>query len=149
MQPSPGNSPARCTRWRSRRRRPGKPGAEIPRAILAVMPTSLPSCPAPAGHPIIRGNKAGTQAAGVLDRPHSRTITTSDASKRRAGPLRLFLLDLGLARHRHDPQRGDAIALAPQHAEAEPVEGETLAALRDRTRLVDHKSGHGGRLFVR
>src|ERR1700730_6990440 len=68
--------------------------------------------------------------------------------KRRARALRLFLFDFGLARHRHDPQRGDAVALAAQDAEAEAVEGETLAPLGDRTRLVNHKAGDGGRLFI-
>src|SRR6266403_6395300 len=69
-------------------------------------------------------------------------------SKRSPRPFRLFLLDLGLARHRHDPQRGDAVALAAQHAEAEAVEGKTLAAFRDRARLMNHQTRNRGRLFI-
>jgi len=42
-------------------------------------------------------------------------------------PVSVFLLELG-SRARHDPKRGDAIALAAQDAKAEAVEGETLAA---------------------
>src|SRR5258705_9569557 len=68
--------------------------------------------------------------------------------KRRSRPLRLFLLDLGLARHRHNPERGDAVALAAQNAEAEAVEGKTLAAFRDRARLVDHEARNRGRLLI-
>src|SRR5580704_11275275 len=73
----------------------------------------------------------------------------TNALKRRPCPLRLFLLDLGLARHRHDPKCGDAVALAAQHAEAEAVKGKTLAAFGDRAGLVDHEAGDGGRLFIR
>src|SRR5258705_11136131 len=58
--------------------------------------------------------------------------------KRRARPLRLFLLDLGLARHRHDPKCGDAVALTAQHTKPETVEGEILAALGNRACLVNH-----------
>src|SRR5947209_13995774 len=66
--------------------------------------------------------------------------------------LRLFLsraARLGLARQRHDAQRGDTVALAAQHAEAEAVEGETLAALGNRARLVNHQAGDGGSFLVR
>src|ERR1700752_2065820 len=110
MPPSPGNSPAPSTRWRSRRRRRGKRTAE-----------------------------------NLLPRPERQG---NETLKRGARPLRLFLLDLGLARHRHDPQRGDAVTLAAQDAETEAVEGETLAPLRDRARLVNHEAGDGGRLFI-
>src|SRR6202795_4146065 len=75
-------------------------------------------------------------------------MTKGNASKRRSCPLRLLFLDLGLASDRGDPQRGDAVAFAAQDAEAEAVEGETLAAFRDRARLVDHKACDRGRLLV-
>src|SRR5438477_8695658 len=68
--------------------------------------------------------------------------------KRRARPFRLFLLELRLARHRHDSQSGDAVALAAENAKAETVEGETLAAFGDRARLMNHQAGDGGRLFI-
>src|SRR5260221_12180983 len=51
--------------------------------------------------------------------------------KRRPRPFRLFLLDLDLTRHRHDPQRSNAVAFAAQDTKTEAVEGETLSALRD------------------
>src|SRR5690348_10229178 len=49
------------------------------------------------------------------------------------------LFDRAVPRHRHDAQRGDAVALPPQYAETEAVEGETLAAFGDRARFVDHE----------
>src|SRR5258708_13178519 len=70
-------------------------------------------------------------------------------SERSPRPLRLFLLDLGLARHRHDPQRGDAVALAAHHAEAQALEGEALAAFPDRARLVDPTPSNAIRLPAR
>src|ERR1700722_19200469 len=68
--------------------------------------------------------------------------------KRRPGPLRLFLLDIGLARDCHDPKCGDPVALAAQYTKTEAVEREALAALRDRARLVNHKARDRGRLFI-
>src|SRR6202011_5475745 len=65
--------------------------------------------------------------------------------ERGAGPLRLFLLGLGLARHGDDTQRGDAVALAAQHPETKAVEGKTLSAFRDRARLVNHQARNRGR----
>ena len=58
------------------------------------------------------------------------------------------LPDLRAPRQRRDAQRGDAVALAAQHAEAEAVEGEALARLGDRARLVDDEAGDRGRLVV-
>src|SRR3982074_3542060 len=78
-------------------------------------------------------------------------LTTLQTLKRRAR-LRLFFpspSSFGLARHRHDTQRGDAVALAAQHAEAEAVESKTLAAFGNRARLVDYEAGDGGRLLIR
>src|SRR5437763_16285904 len=68
--------------------------------------------------------------------------------KRRARPFRLFLLELRLARHRHDSHSGDAVALAAETAKAENMEGETLAAFRYGARLLNHQAGDTGRVFV-
>src|ERR1700757_5384080 len=62
------------------------------------------------------------------------------ALERRSGPPRFLLLDLRLARNSLDPERRDAVALTPQHAKTETVEGKTLAALRDRPGLMDHEA---------
>src|SRR5215470_12519485 len=64
-------------------------------------------------------------------------------SKRGPGSLRLGLLDFGLARHRGYTECGDPVALAAQHAKTEAVEGEALAAVGDRARLVDHEARDG------
>src|SRR5665213_1012185 len=55
----------------------------------------------------------------------------------------------GLAHHRHNAERGDAVALLAHHAEAEAVEGEALADVGDRARFVDDEAGDGGGLGVR
>src|SRR5665213_2829633 len=55
---------------------------------------------------------------------------------------------LGLVERRH-PQRGDAVAILPQHLETETVEGECLPGLRDDARFVNDEPGYRGRLFVR
>src|SRR4026209_2082625 len=85
---------------------------------------------------------SGSSAASAL-------ILNSEGLERRACPLRLRILALGFARHRRNLERGDAVALTPQHAEAEPVESKALAAVGDRARLVDHEACDGGRLLVR
>src|SRR5262245_66354494 len=77
------------------------------------------------------------------------TKTRSVPLERGPRPLRLRLQQLRLARHRHDAQRGDAVALPPQHAEAEAVEGEALAAIGDRARLVNDEARHRGRILLR
>src|SRR3954471_5548573 len=48
-----------------------------------------------------------------------------------------------------DAQRGDAVAVAAQDAEAKAVEGKSLTGFGDRARLVDDETGDGGCLFVR
>src|SRR5215510_7079356 len=53
-----------------------------------------------------------------------------------------------LARKWRDPQRRDPVALAPQDAKTETVEGEGLAGFRDRPRFVDHQTRDRGRLGV-
>src|SRR5665213_4417222 len=53
-----------------------------------------------------------------------------------------------LARQRLDAQRGDAVAFAAQHPEAEPVEREALADFRNRARLVDHQTCDGGGFLI-
>src|SRR5207244_10638930 len=58
---------------------------------------------------------------------------TLPASKCRAGALRLGLFCFRLPRHRDNTERGNAVALPTQHAKAEAVEGEALAAFGDRT----------------
>ena len=75
------------------------------------------------------------QTLAEADRPGSPNQRRSERGPR---PLRLWILALGFARHRRDLERGDAVALTPQHAEAETVEGKTLAALGDRARFVNH-----------
>src|SRR6185437_2683335 len=65
-----------------------------------------------------------------------------------AGSLGLEILELGVARHRDDAQRGDAVALAAEHPKAEAMEGEALAALGNRTCFMNHQPGHRGRLLV-
>src|ERR1700745_3674791 len=50
----------------------------------------------------------------------------------RAGALGLGVLELRLARHRDNTERGDAVALPAQHAKAETVESEALAAIGNR-----------------
>src|SRR3979490_2820746 len=67
---------------------------------------------------------------------------------KRCSRARYFFRGVALPRQRPDPERGDAIALPPQYPETEPVERETLPAFRDRTRLVNHETGDGGRLFI-
>ena len=52
-------------------------------------------------------------------------------------------------RKRGDSERGDPIALLAQHFEPESVETESLARLRNRARLVDHKASHGRCFIVR
>src|SRR4051812_20811283 len=108
------NSRAPCTRLRSGRRRRARP-AEV------------------SGLDLNRRPALGKQLLRLRRQP-------LDRSKSGPGPLWFSLLDLGFA-GRHDPQRGDAVALAAQDAEAEAVEGETLAAFRDRAGLVDHETG--------
>src|ERR1700760_4099776 len=66
----------------------------------------------------------------------------------RAGALGLGVLELRVTRHRDNTERGDAIALPPQHAEAEAVEGETLAALGDRACFMNDQTGDSGCLFI-
>src|SRR6185437_1606476 len=68
-------------------------------------------------------------------------------SKYRAGTLWLSVFDFALAWHRDDTERRDAVALPPQHAEAEAMEGEALAPLGNRAGLVDHKAGNRRCLF--
>src|SRR6185312_13444575 len=80
-------------------------------------------------------------------RRHPEKVSAS-ASKCRAGALRLRLFCFRLPRHRDNTERGDAVALPTQHAKAEAVEGEALATLRDRTRLVDHETRDRGCLFI-
>src|SRR5436305_5704923 len=70
-------------------------------------------------------------------------------SERGPCPPRLGFLHLRIARHRGNTERGDAVALAAQHTEAEAVEGKTLAAIGDRARLVDDEARDRRRLFVR
>src|SRR5487761_2323851 len=70
-------------------------------------------------------------------------------AKRRPSGEKLTRLRRNLARQRLDAQRGDAIALAPQHPEPEAVEGEALAHFGNRARLVNDQPGDGGRLLVR
>src|SRR5713226_9140013 len=69
--------------------------------------------------------------------------------KSRSRALRLFLFQLALARDRDDSKRGDAVALAAEHAETEPVEGKTLAALRNRTGFVNDEACDRGCFLVR
>src|SRR5579885_3729000 len=52
-------------------------------------------------------------------------------------------------RQRLDAQRGDAVARLAQNPEAEAVEGEALSDFGNRARLVNDKTGDGGRLLVR
>src|SRR5215211_926791 len=47
-----------------------------------------------------------------------------------------------------DAQRGDAVAVAAQHAEPEAVEGEGLAGVWNRARFVDDETGDGSRFLV-
>src|SRR5215475_7401782 len=70
------------------------------------------------------------------------------ALKCRACPLGLGILELGLARHRDNTERGDTVALTAQHAKAEAMEGEALAALGDRARFVNDEARHRGCLFI-
>src|SRR5580700_9768522 len=69
-------------------------------------------------------------------------------SKCGARALGLDLFDLALARHRHDAQRRDAVALPAQYAKPETVKGKTLAAFGDRTCFVNHEARDRRCLFV-
>src|SRR6266403_3817728 len=103
------------------------------------------------GHKIAKTTPCKVEMGPRTIRKHniwSSERAAASSSERRTRPFRLLFLDLGLARHRDDAQRGDAIALAAQHAETEAVEGKALAALGDRARLVDHKPRDRGRLLV-
>src|ERR1700746_1277494 len=53
-----------------------------------------------------------------------------------------------LAHQRRDAQRRDAVPVAAQHPKTEAVEGEGLAGLGDRARLVDDEPGDGRRFVV-
>src|SRR5690242_367921 len=102
--------------------------------------TPLPSTPprrAKAGFklPLIPAY-AGIQKFGFEKAAPGSPLSRGRAEKL-AGLRRL------LARKRLDAQRGDAIARAPQHAEAEAVKRKALADFRDRARLVDDQPGDG------
>src|SRR5262249_18274783 len=60
----------------------------------------------------------------------------------------LSRLEHRLAHQRGDAQRRDAVPVATQHPKTEAVEGEGLAGLGDRPRLVDDEPGDGGRFVV-
>src|SRR3954451_10115890 len=89
-----------------------------------------------------------TAPRSLREAPRPCARKTSTRLKRRSRALRLSLLDFRLTRHRDNAQRRDAVALAAENAKAEAVEGETLAAFRNRARLVDHEPGDRGRLFI-
>src|SRR5258708_501863 len=123
----PGNLPEACTRWQSRRRPRGKaearplpypPCRHAPRKRGIQQPAT--SRLEPGQHGVL---EMTTDLCGYAPRLTKRRL------KRRARPLRPFLLGLGLALHRHDPQRRNPVALAAQDTEPETVERETLAAL--------------------
>src|SRR6266516_7391602 len=92
-----------------------------------------------------RGYVASLGAVKVVIRSYSSHPPPSSTSPacRLTGPFHRLP-----ARERGDAQRGDAIFLPTQHAEAEAVEGEGLPWFWDRLRLVDDESGDGCRLIV-
>src|SRR5215204_7166579 len=65
------------------------------------------------------------------------------------GSDRLALRSFGcLLGQRGDPQRGDAVSIAAEHAEPKAVEGEGLTRFRNQLRFMDDQPGDGSGFVV-